>query len=67
MVKKANKKTKIKNKNKNTNSTLNLTNIEKRIISYVKKNNSSLNYDYSSERTINSNKALIQKIKESCL
>ena len=67
MVKKVNKKTKIKNKNKNTNSTLNLTNIEKRIISYVKKNNSSLNYNYSSERIINSNKALIQKIKESCL
>ena len=63
MVKKTKKKTKVENKN----SKLNLTTIQKKIISYVKKSNSTLNYDYSSERIINSNKDLIQKIKQSCL
>ena len=52
-----------KKKKKKVNKDLNLTKIQKRIESLVKRNNSSLNYSYSSERIINSNKELIQKIK----
>ena len=56
-----------KKKKEKTNNQLNLSKIQKRIVSFVKRNNSSLNYSYSSERIINSNKELIQKVKNACL
>jgi len=64
MAKKTNKKN---NKKKKPNEKLNLTKIQKKIISYVKNNSSSLNYHEHSLKNINTNKDLIQKIKSSCL
>ena len=62
MVKKLKKK-----KNINTNEKLNLSKIQKKIISLVKKNNSLFNNSFSSEKIINSNKELINRILSSCL
>ena len=66
MVKKLIKKKK-KEKNINTNEKLNLSKIQKKIISFVQKNNSLFNNSFSSEKIINSNKELINRILSSCL
>ena len=50
-------------KEKKPNEKLILTKIQKKIISYVKNNSSSLNYHEHSLKLINTNKDLIQKIK----
>ena len=66
MVKKLNKNKK-KKEDLKSNEKLYLSKIQKKIISFVQKNKLLLNNSFSSERLINSNKELINKILSSCL
>ena len=66
MVKKLNRNKK-KKENLKSNEKLYLSKIQKKIISFVQKNKLLLNNSFSSERLINSNKELINKILSSCL
>ena len=75
------KKYEIKNKKKNNRNKilskskkniakkkeLNFTDIQLKIINYIKNNKSDLNYYYSDIRKIKKNKEIIEKVKNSCL
>ena len=57
----------IPNKNSSNIKGLNLTDIQIKIINYIKNNKSILNYYYGDGRMIKLNKEIIEKVKGSCL